>query len=167
MTAISLAAGDAHKVKADAIVVGIAQGTGGTLVLAPGARDVDSALKGRLLATLTSLGASGKVGECHRVATLGATVSPVVVAVGLGTSPRRGHTFDAETIRRCAGAATRSLAGTRRVALSLPVGAASGATGISASGPTAAGNPSTGDGVRAIAEGALLGNYSYLRYRHA
>jgi leucyl aminopeptidase len=61
------------------------------------------------------------------------------VAVGLGDSP------DAEGLRRAAGVAVRALAGSARVALALPAGSA--------------------DEAGAVATGALLGNYSYLRYR--
>jgi leucyl aminopeptidase len=146
VTTISLASGDAHQAKTDAIVIGIARGSDGKPVLAPGSEAVDTALKRRLLATLVSLGASGKAGECHRVATFGATAAPLVVAVGLGVAPRRGRPFKAEALRRGAGAAVRSLAGSRRVTLSLPIA-------------------SDDETLRAVAEGALLGAYEYLRYR--
>jgi leucyl aminopeptidase len=146
VTTISLAAGDAHQAKTNAIVIGIARGNGGKPVLAPGSESIDTALKRQLTATLTSFGATGKAGECHRIATFGATTAPLVVAVGLGASPERGRRFDPETIRRGAGAAVRSLAGTRRLALALPIG-------------------SDDEALRAVAEGALLGAYAYLRYR--
>jgi len=146
VTTISLASGDAHQAKTDALIIGIARGTDGSPVLTPGAETVDTALNRRLLATLTSLGATGKAGECHRLATFGSTTAAVVVAVGLGNAPRRGQRFEPEAIRRGAGAAVRSLAGTRRVAISLPIG-------------------SDDQTLRAVAEGALLGAYEYLRYR--
>ena len=95
----------AHQAKADALVIGIGQSEDRKPVLAPGAEGVDAALKRRLLATLASLGATGKAGDCHRIATFGATAAPVVVAVGPGPAPRRGQAYNAEAIRRGAGAA--------------------------------------------------------------
>ncbi|HEY8729050.1 MAG TPA: leucyl aminopeptidase [Acidothermaceae bacterium] len=145
MTSIALAAGPAHLIKADALVIGVAVGPNKRLVLAPGAHDVDTAFSRRLLANLTSLGATGASGEYHRLASLGTTTAPVVVAVGLGAAPTRGQQLEAEAVRRAAGVAMRSLAGTRKVAISL----------------------GTQTHVAAVAEGALLGAYSYLRYRHA
>jgi leucyl aminopeptidase len=156
VTAIALAAGAADQIKADAVVVGVSIDAAGRPVLAPGALAVDAALGRRLLATLVSLGATGAAGECHRIATFGATVAPVVVAVGLGSTPRRGQPVSAEALRRATGVALRSLAGTRKVAIALSVARPGDAT--SANGPT-------DDSVSAIAEGALLGAYSYRRYR--
>jgi leucyl aminopeptidase len=150
VTAIALAAGAAHQVDADAVVVGIGIDAAGRPVLGPGAHAIDTALGRRLLATLVSLGATGAAGECHRIATFGATVAPVVAAVGLGSTPRRGQPISAEALRRAAGVALRSLAGTRKVAIALGATRTSGATD---------------DTVSAMAEGALLGAYSYRRYR--
>src|SRR5206468_10163222 len=97
--------------KVDALVVGVGAGPKGTLVLAPGAEDVDKAFKKRLLGALTALGATGKAGEVTKVATLGATAAPTLVAVGLGPQPAKGERYAAETLRRAAGAAARQLAG--------------------------------------------------------
>jgi leucyl aminopeptidase len=124
----------------DAIVVGLHKGTNGP-VLAAGAAGVDAALGGRLAATLGLLGAEGSPAEVTKLATLGATPAPVVVAVGLG--PADGVT--PETLRRAAGAAIRALAGTGRVAVALPADDA--------------------DELRAIAEGALLGAYDFTTYK--
>ncbi len=163
MTDITLAAGDPRQIKADAVVVGVAR-TDGRPTLTAQAKDIDSALKRQLLPTLTSLGATGKAGEVHRVPTFGATTSPVVVAVGLGEPDARtgrgrrtAHEFTAEAIRRAAGAAVRSLAGTRRVAIALPAPAETDAQS----------DARIAAEIRAIAEGALLGAYDYRRYRSA
>jgi leucyl aminopeptidase len=150
VTAIALAAGAADQIDADAVVVGIGIDAAGRPVLGPGAHAIDTALGRRLLATLVSLGATGAAGECHRIATFGATVAPVVAAVGLGSTPRRGQPISAEALRRATGVALRSLAGTRKVAIALGATRTSGATD---------------DTVSAMAEGALLGAYSYRRYR--
>jgi leucyl aminopeptidase len=147
VTVIALAADSPDQIKADAVVIGVAAGSDGRPVLAPGSHPIDAALRRRLVAALVSLGAAGEAGECHRIATLGATTAPVVVVVGLGTSPGRGRQFDPEVLRRATGVALRSLAGTRKVAISLGTDA--------------------DESLAAVAEGALLGAYSYRRYRQA
>jgi leucyl aminopeptidase len=147
VTVIALAADSPDHIKADAVVVGVAAGSDGRPALAPGSQPVDAALRRRLVAALVSLGAAGEAGECYRLATLGATTAPVVVVVGLGASPGRGRQFDPEVLRRATGVALRSLAGTRKVAISL--------------------GSDTDESLAAVAEGALLGAYSYRRYRQA
>ncbi|HVX69382.1 MAG TPA: leucyl aminopeptidase [Mycobacteriales bacterium] len=150
MTRLSLTSTPLHQVAADALIIGVAR-KGRSLVAAPGAETVDKALKKRLESALQALGATGKAGEVTRLATLGATAAPTVVAVGLGDAPGRGETYDAETIRRAAGAAARALAGAKRVATSL--------------------NAVNGDGsladLRAASEGLALGGYAFRAYRHA
>ena len=140
----SLAARD---VPADAIVVAVRQAPGG-LELAAGAADVDAALGGGLLATLTALGATGLAEEVTRTVSGPALAAPLIAAVGIGQAADRDPaSADAETLRRCAGAAVRSLSGPsiRTIALALPAG-----------DPASAG---------ASALGALLGSYSFRRYR--
>jgi leucyl aminopeptidase len=122
----------------DAVVIGVIPGEAGP-ALAPGAEDADKALSGRLVEALKAVGATGKAGELVKLPSLGALTAPVIVAVGLGT------TYDAEGLRRAAGAATRSLAGSATAALALPA--------------------RTVEEAGAVAIGALLGNYSYDRYR--
>jgi len=137
--------------KVDALVIGVAAGAGskGALIVAPGAEDVDKAFKKRLLAALTALGATGKAGEVTKLATLGATTAPMVVAVGLGDQPAKGGQYSAETLRRAIGAAARQLDGVRRIATSLA---------------RANGDDSPAD-VAAVVEGAALGGYRFRRYR--
>ena len=153
MSTLSLTTSKPSDLKVDALVVGVVKGASG-VALAPGAEDVDKAFKGRLAATVEALGGSGAAGEVTKVPSLGATTAPVVVAVGLGdeqpgSGRRRSQatSYDVEVLRRAAGAATRALAGTRRVGLSLP---ATDATTV-----------------EAVAQGALLGAYGYFRYRVA
>jgi leucyl aminopeptidase len=122
----------------DAIVIGVLSRDSGP-ALAAGAEDVDRAYGGRLIEALGTVGASGKAGEVTKLPAVGALSAPLIVAVGLGDSP------DAEELRRAAGAAVRTLAGSARVALALPAESA--------------------DEAGAVAIGSLLGNYSYLRYR--
>ena len=131
--------------EADAIIIGVVQGSGGALP-APGAEDVDAALDDSLAATLSVLGATGKAEEVTKIATAGRLAAPLIVAVGLGAANGKPP-FDAEALRRAAGAGVRALAAAkpRRVALALP-----------ARDDTEA---------EAVALGALLGGYEFGRYR--
>ncbi|MCU1623218.1 MAG: pepA [Frankiales bacterium] len=140
MTAtITATTASAASTKADAIVIGVVKGPKG-LVLAPGSADVAKAFGKGLLPALAGLGAIGTKEEVTRLATLGNTKAPALVAVGLG------ETWDAEALRRATGAAVRALAGaSSSVVLALPAGDATS--------------------VRAVAEGALLGAYSFTAYR--
>jgi leucyl aminopeptidase len=140
--------------RADAIIIGVTQGPDG-LRLAPGAEDVDAALGGKLAETLAALGATGQAEEVTRVASAGQLNAPLVAAVGLGEPPdgtasdgaASGSTaFDAEALRRAAGAAVRALVAgkARQIALALPARDAAEA--------------------EAVALGAVLGGYVFDRY---
>jgi leucyl aminopeptidase len=143
VTSLVTTATPATDVKADALVIGIAKGPKG-LVLAPGSEAVATAFGKSLLPTLTALAATGKAEEITRLATLGALKTPVLVAVGLGEV---GKSYPHERLRRAAGAAVRALAGTGSVAVALPA-----ADVVS---------------LRAVAEGSLLGAYSFTTFRHS
>jgi leucyl aminopeptidase len=143
VTSLSLSSGSPSSLTVDAVVVGVAKGPDG-LVLAPGGEDIAATLGARFLGALADLGATGKAEEVTRLATLGNGGPAVVVAVGLGEA---ASSYDGETLRRASGAAVRTLAGTGKVALALPF-----------DGPLA---------VRAAGEGALLGGYTFTRYRSA
>jgi leucyl aminopeptidase len=139
----------ARDISADALVVGVVQ-AGDGIQLAPGAEDVAAAFGGTLPGTLGVLGVTGKAEELTRLASAGRASAPLIVAVGLGAAPggsADGATFDAETLRRAAGAAVRSLSSApgRRIALALP-----------------ARDPAEAE---AVALGALLGGYVFRRYR--
>ncbi|MFL6051377.1 MAG: leucyl aminopeptidase [Actinoallomurus sp.] len=138
MTNLRLASAESASLDVDAVVIGVVTDDSGP-ALAPGAAGVDEAFQGRLLDALSGLGAAGKAGEVTKVPTFGNLAAPLVVAAGLGES------YDAEALRRAAGAALRSLAGSGSVAVLLPA--------------------ATTDEVAAVASGALLGNYAYLNYR--
>lgn len=138
MTSISLDSADLAGLDVDAIVIGVAPAGAGAAP-ADGAEAIDRAMDGRLVDALGALGATGKAGEVTRLPSLGAVPAKVIVAAGLGEDP------SAEDLRRAAGAAVRSLAGTARVAVALP---ASGA-----------------GGVEAVALGSLLGAYSFDAFR--
>jgi leucyl aminopeptidase len=126
----------------DAIVVGVVPGPDGPVPAAGAGYPVHPAvLRARGVTghadEITVLGLLGPVPGAGRG--LGAGPGPVVVAAGLGATP------GADDLRRAAGAAVRSLAGTARVALALPLG-----------------DPGR---LRAAAEGALLGGYEFAGYR--
>jgi leucyl aminopeptidase len=135
----------ARDAQADAVIIGVVQGTDGPLA-GPGAEDVDAALGGGLAGTLSALGATGKAEEVTKIATAGRLTAPLVIAVGIGAvngDPR----FDGETLRRAAGAGVRALdpARPRRIALAMPARDEAEA--------------------EAVALGALLGGYVFARYR--
>ncbi|WP_020573299.1 leucyl aminopeptidase [Actinopolymorpha alba] len=136
---ISLRKATASSAKVDALVVGVAPADGGLTLLA-GAEDVDATFGGKLTQTLTTLGAKGKAEEVTLVPSGGAVTAPVIVAVGLGDAEP-----SPEALRRAAGAAVRRL------------------TGKAGSAAFAIGGDATSVG--ALAEGALLGAYTYERYR--
>jgi leucyl aminopeptidase len=138
VTTVRLISADPVSVDTDALIVGFLPGQDGPRP-ATGAESLDAAFGGKLAASLNAVCFTGKPGELAKLPTFGAIAAPVLVAVGLGDAP------DAEALRRAAGAAVRSLAGTSRAALALP---ASGA-----------------EEAEAVALGALLGAYSFARYR--
>jgi leucyl aminopeptidase len=144
MTTISLRNTPAADLRTDAIVIGVGSGSRG-LVLTDEAKAVEAALGGKLAATLTALGQDGKAESVVKLPGAGKVKAAVVVVVGLGAAPGARGSWDLEVLRRAAGAATRAMAGAKSVAVALP----------------AADATSTG----AVAEGALLGAYAYLRYR--
>ncbi|MGY1501459.1 leucyl aminopeptidase [Streptomyces sp. QTS52] len=144
MTALTLSTAAAPGLRADAIVVGVAKGGKGPVV-APGAEAVDKAYDGKLADVLGTLGASGAEGEVTKLPAPAGFKAPVVVAVGLGALPEKDESFGAESLRRAAGVAARTLAGAKKAAFALPIEDAADAG--------------------AIGEGALLGAYSFDAYK--
>jgi leucyl aminopeptidase len=142
VTTVSLVVG-AGGPAVDAVVIGTLSGPSG-LALAPGADAVDAALGGRLLAALRTVGAKGRPDEAIKLPTFGMSDTPLIVATGLGEIDPAMP--DLEAIRRGVGAAMRALQGTARVRIC--IGDAPDATLIGA-----------------IAEGALLGAYSFSIYK--
>jgi leucyl aminopeptidase len=128
-------------IKDEILVVGLAFKTSankgqGALVIESGDIALDSK---KLLATLSDLGATGKTDEIIKIP---GSATKVLVFTGLGENK---STFADETLRRAAGAAARALAGNSSATFSLP--AKKAAT------------------IAAIAEGALLGAYSFNKFR--
>ncbi|MFF2331351.1 MULTISPECIES: leucyl aminopeptidase [unclassified Streptomyces] len=148
MTALTLSTAAAATLRADALVVGVAKGTGsksGKLVLAPGAEAADKAFDGKLATVLEALGAAGAEGEVTKLPAPAGLKVPVVIAVGLGSVPEKDEAYDAEALRRAAGSAARALSGAKKAGFALPMASAEDAG--------------------AIAEGALLGAYAFTAYQ--
>lgn len=127
-------------IKADALVVGMARRDDGSIALELGATHLDQAW---LLTALEDLGATGKSDEVIKIP---GTTTRILVVTGLGTFKPR-HGYDHETLRRASGAAARELAGVKEAAFSLPSGKIEQLAGI--------------------AEGSLLGAYSFNTFRKA
>ncbi|MFE1930275.1 leucyl aminopeptidase [Streptomyces sp. NPDC059474] len=140
MTALTLSTSSAAALRADAVVVGVAKGAKGPVVAA-GAEAVDKAFGGKLADVLETLGATGADGEVTKLPAASGLKAPVVLAVGLGDVPAKDDGYDAETLRRAAGAASRALSGSKKGAFALPIEDVASAA--------------------AVAEGALLGAYTY------
>lgn len=148
MTALTLSTAGAATLRADALVVGVAKGSGskaGSLVLAPGSEAVDKAFDGKLATVLQALGAAGAEGEVTKLPAPDGLKVPVVIAVGLGPVPQKDEAYDTEALRRAAGSAARALSGSKKAGFALPVASAEDA--------------------EAIAEGALLGAYAFTAYQ--
>jgi leucyl aminopeptidase len=144
VTALTLSTSGAATLRTDALVIGIAKGPKGPVVTS-GAEAVDKAFDGKLASVLETLGASGAEGEVTRIPVLSGLKTPLVLAVGLGAVPEKDDTYATETLRRAAGSAARALAGTKKAGFALPVVAVEDA--------------------EAVAEGALLGAYSFTAYQ--
>jgi leucyl aminopeptidase len=145
VTVLTLSNSSAAKVRADAVVIGVAKGENGPL-LAPGTQTsaIDAAFGGTLAALLETLGAKGGEDEVTKLPAPDGLPSPLVVAVGLGAVPEDGAAFAPEKLRRAAGVAARALAGTGHGVCALPAEDAGSLV--------------------AVAEGALLGAYSFTQF---
>ena len=139
-----------HQVDADVLVIAVHAGPDGPQP-ASGTKDIDDALGGRLAATLATLGATGEAGEVTKIATGGRLAAPLIIAVGIGADGGDAP-IEPETLRRAAGAAGRAVGSPRsgqdrrrRIALALPARDQAEA--------------------EAVALGALLGGYTFGRYR--
>ncbi len=149
-----LSAAAAHTVAADVLVVAIAQGDDGPVVLG----ELSPALSGLVESGATLLAVTGAPDSVTRLPSQGQAAAPLLVLTGVGKLAAT-HTLSGEgsaqhrtleALRRAAGAAVRSLSdlgrgGRVKVALALPT-------------------PDL-DHVTAVAEGALFGGYTFTAYR--
>jgi leucyl aminopeptidase len=114
MTSISLSTGSPLTHATDALVVGLAPGKGKRPdVVSP---RIATAQRARLAEAFAAVGATGKSGDVTRIPGGSGVKAPVVVGIGVGSVG-----WDAEATMRAVGSAVRSLAGTRRVSISLPL----------------------------------------------
>ncbi len=140
---------------ADVLVIGVIQTPDGPAA-APGLAGVDEALGGILADALAALGATGEPEELIKIPGGGKLPAKLVLAVGLGKAPEEGTSFDAEKLRRAAGAALRTAAGAKKSADD----AAPASKAVTLALPSL-----TPDEAEAVTTGALLGAYSFRRYR--
>ena len=142
--------------EADVLVIGVIQAPDGPSA-APGAEGVDDALGGTLADAFTALGATGDLEELSKIPGGGKLPAALILAVGLGAPPADGAPFDAEKLRRAAGTALRDLAAGAKKP---PVRDAGGDKAVAVALPAR-----TADEAEAVTTGALLGGYSFRRYR--
>jgi leucyl aminopeptidase len=143
--------------EADVLVIGVIQTPDGPAA-GPGLAGVDEALGGTLADTLAALGATGEPEELTKIPGGGKLAATLVLGVGLGEAPADGAPFDAERLRRAAGAALRSV-GQKKAP-----GADGNGTGAHKS--VALALPAlTAQEAEAVTTGALLGAYTFRRYR--
>ena len=140
MTTYNLRKGAADKTRSDVVVIGIVKTSKG-LRVAPGGEGVASAYGRKLAPLLSTLGVTGKPGEVVKVPTAGTIKSPLLVVVGLGEKDK----LTTEAVRRAAGAAARCISNAASVALALPADDA--------------------EHVRAVADGFLLGSYTFSEFK--
>jgi leucyl aminopeptidase len=146
VTTLRASATDPARVRTDVLVVGLHQGVDKKPELAAGTASVDAAFGRKLAQSFAAAGATGSHGEITRLPG-GATAATTVLGVGLG---KTGEPPTADALRRAAGAAARALTDTERAATTLAQSA--GPDGVEAA-------------VAAVAEGLLLGAYSFDTFR--
>ena len=139
----SLTARALEEVSASAVVVGVGAGSEGPVLLTDALpADAASALED----SFGLLGVRARADEVHRLPGLAGSRWPLLVLVGVGDLDDDGAP-GLEPLRRAAGAAVRSLAGTEAVALALPA--------------------DTPERLAAVAEGAAMGAYSFTALKSA
>ncbi|MBD7997386.1 MULTISPECIES: leucyl aminopeptidase [Oerskovia] len=141
MAELTLSSKNPTGVKVDALVVGTQTTSDGVAVVGD---DLPREVVAELESLAPALGITGARDEVRTVPAGSHLKAGVLVLTGLGARDESG-TFAAETLRRAAGAAVRELKGAVSVAVALPA--------------------KDEAEVAAIAEGALLGAYSFTRYR--
>lgn len=142
---VSLSTAAATTAAADALIVAVRPAKGRQRgILAPSV--LPAATRRALEEAAGSLGATGKAGEVTVLPGAGIAKAPLIATVGLG-SPSAGAPPQevAEALRRAMGAAVRSVARSRRLAILV--------------------DPAEPDDVEAAALGALLGAYSFTAFR--
>jgi leucyl aminopeptidase len=141
VTTYTLRKGSPAKTRTDLVVIGVVKTSKGDLVACPGAEDVASEYGRKFKPMLSSMGFKGDFGEVLRVPTSGAIKAGQLLAIGLG----QRDALTLERVRRAAGVTARNVGNAASVALALPAHDA--------------------EHVRAVADGFLLGSYSFKQYK--
>ena len=141
--------------EADVLVIGIIKSPDGPAA-APGLAGVDEALGGTLADVLAALGATGDLEELTKIPGGGKLPATLVLAVGLGDAPEEGTAFEPEKLRRAAGAALRTAAAKQAGAADDAPAGKTVTLALPALTPVEA---------EAVTTGALLGAYSFRKYR--
>ena len=142
MSTITLSKSDAAGVKTDVVVIGVVKLDGG-VTLPAGTESLNAAYGGKLVEVLSALGATGKAGEVTKVPGPKPGKSATLIAVGLGSAP--DGALKTEDLRTAAGIGVRAAKTAQSIAFALPT-------------------PDAECG-RAVAEGALIGRYSFNAYK--
>lgn len=132
-----------EKVKADALVLGVAQGPEGPILLPNPLADRAAQ---SVADSLVALGATGSADQVLRLPGVDGFSTETLVLIGVGKltgEPDGGISIEA--LRRAAGSVTRQLSSATSVALALP--------------------SATVEQVAALAEGAALGAYAYNQFK--
>jgi leucyl aminopeptidase len=138
---LTLSAQDLADTAADALVLGLAAGKPKPRLL--GVESLPAATRRALAEAVSLLGATGAADSVLRMPPVPGLKARSVVFTGVGDA----KAITPEALRRAAGAAIRELAGTAKVAVALPA--------------------ADEEALTAVAEGALLGSYSFDTYRVA
>ena len=132
-----------EKTEADALVLGVAKGPQGPILLPNPLADTAAE---SVADSLEALGATGAADQMLRLPGVEGFATQILVLIGVG--PLTGEVtggVSLEALRRAAGSAVRQLGGLDSVALALPSASV--------------------EEVGAVAEGAAFGAYSFTRYR--
>ncbi|WP_369047169.1 leucyl aminopeptidase [Sinomonas sp. P10A9] len=134
---------DLRKTPSDVLVIGVAQGADGPVLLETPLSERNAEA---VASTLAALGVTGAQDQLHRLPGLPELGAHVLALVGIGKLDGDAAP-SAEQLRRASGSAIRQLAGNDTVVLALP--------------------SSTAEDIAAVAEGAALGAYSYTEHKSA
>jgi leucyl aminopeptidase len=139
---LTIVTGDITKLKVDGLIVGMFEDA---LKPVDAAAAVDKALCGGIAGLVKSGEIKGKPNEINILYSLGQVTARVVAAVGLGKKAE----YDMEKVRAAAGQACRALGkySCISIAVALPVS-----------------NAGAAETVQAIAEGSLMGLYTFKKY---
>jgi leucyl aminopeptidase len=125
----------------DALVLALAPGRGKKVeVISLG---LTAAVRTKLAEQFSAIGATGKPGSVAKLPGGASVKAPVIIGVGLGDKAKQA---DAESVRRSIGDVVRSLSGTRRIALSVPL--------------------ADDEALLTVSIAALLAAYDHVAYRH-